>query len=111
MKRIADHLSPGRENAISRVALMDKLGLSERDLRRRVERERLEGAPILTSTDVGGYYLPASPDDTARFVASMRNRGVKVLRVAQAVKKTMLEDSGQMQLSGFRQEVTGGEAG
>lgn len=101
MKKIADHLLPGRENAISRQALMDRLGVSERDLRRRVERERLEGIPILTSTEVGGYYLPASPDDTARFVASMRSRGIKTLQVAQAVEKTMLEDSGQVPLEGW----------
>lgn len=111
MRKVADYLLPGRENAVSRQALADRLGISERDLRRRVERERLAGTPILASTEVGGYYLPASSDDTARFVASMRSRGVKVLLVAQAVERTMLEDSGQMQLSGFRQDVTGGEAG
>lgn len=101
MKKIADHLLPGRENAVSRQALVGRLGVSERDLRRRVERERLEGAPILTSTEVGGYYLPASPDDTARFVASMRSRGVKTLQVAQAVEKTMLEEMGQLRFEGW----------
>lgn len=101
MKKIADHLLPGRENAVSRQALMDRLGVSERDLRRRVERERLEGIPILTSTDVGGYYLPASPDDTVRFITSMRSRGIKTLQVAQAVEKSMLEDSGQVHLEGL----------
>lgn len=111
MMRVADHLLPGRENAISRVALMDKLGLSERGLRLRVERERLEGIPILTSTDIGGYYLPANTDDTARFVRSMMSRGIKTLRVAQAVEKTMLEDSGQMRLRDFERDSTGGEAG
>lgn len=101
MKKIADHLLPGRENAVSRQALMGRLGVSERDLRRRVERERLEGIPILTSTEVGGYYLPSSPADTARFVASMRSRGVKTLQVAQAVEKSMFEDSGQIPLEGW----------
>ena len=101
MTRIYDLLSKGRENAVPRHVLAEMLGRSEREVRRLVERERLEGTPILTSTEGGGYYLPASPDDTARFVASMRSRGIKTLQVAQAVEKAMLEVSGQVHFEGW----------
>lgn len=97
-------LSVGQENAVPRNLLSAATGLSERALRKQVERERLSGVPILTDTERGGYYLPSCPAETEQFVKSMRRRGIHVLQVARAVEKTMLEDMGQEMIGGWGAE-------
>lgn len=97
-------LSVGSENAVTRDLLIAATGLSERALRHLVEKERLSGVPILTDTERGGYYLPSCPAETERFVKSMRRRGIRVLQVARAVEKTMLEDMGQELIEGWSGE-------
>lgn len=64
---IHDLLPVGQENAVPRNLLVSATGLSERALRKQVERERLSGVPILTDTERGGYYLPSCPAETGLF--------------------------------------------
>lgn len=104
MIKIREYLFAGKENAIARDILSAATGLSERALRKQVERERLSGVPILTDTERGGYYLPSCAAETEQFVKSMRRRGVHVLQVARAVEKTMLEDMGQEMIGGWEEK-------
>lgn len=101
MRRIADQLASGRENAVPREVMAAFFGVSERMIRRMVAAERLGGAPILTDTATGGYYLPGAPAETVRFVRSMRHRGAQILRAADAVERTTLDDVGQMTVEGW----------
>ena len=103
-RRVSDFLGAGRSNAVPKEVMMDIFGVSERRIRHMVAAERMEGTPILT----GGYYLPGSHDETERFVRSMRSRGVRILRVADEVERTMLEDIGQMELDGWDENSLGG---
>lgn len=107
-KRVSDFLGKGRSNAVPKEAVMDLFGVSERSVRQMVATERMGGTPILTDTASGGYYLPGSHDETERFVRSMRSRGVRILRVADEVERTMLEDIGQMELDGWDENSLGG---
>lgn len=82
---IAELLSPGRENAISRRDLEAMTGLNGRTVRLMIQKERLAGAPILADNSTG-YFLPESEDERAAFVRSMRHRAGEILRTAEAVE-------------------------
>lgn len=56
--QIKDFLLRGSENAVPRRHLRQLVGLPDRELRRRIQEERLSGVPIL-SDNASGYYLPA----------------------------------------------------
>ena len=99
--RIYDFLSPGAENAVSKVELMAVLGLSDRELRRQVARERKQGFPILTSVECSGYYAPSCPADVTHFVRSMRRRARETAAIADALELTLLDAIGQTAVEGW----------
>jgi len=84
--QIKDYLLHGAENAVPRRHLRQLTGISDRDLRRRIQLERLAGVPILSSTTAGGYYLPSSVADLEHFVRSMQSRAKEIEAVASAVE-------------------------
>ena len=83
--QIKDFLLAGAENAVPRCHLRQLIGLSDRDLRRRIQEERLSGVPILSDSK-SGYYLPANDGERARFIRSMRGRAKEIEAVAAAVE-------------------------
>lgn len=83
--KIKDFLSHGVENGVPRRHLRQLTGLSDRDLRRRIQRERLSGIPILADNS-SGYYLPADRTELDQFVRSMRSRSREIAAVAAAVE-------------------------
>lgn len=85
--KISGFLLAGAENAIPRCHLRQLTGLSDRDLRRQIQDERLSGSPILSSTTTGGYYLPSSETELEHFVRSMQSRAKEIEAVAAAVEK------------------------
>lgn len=86
--RIESLLSHGQQNAIPLRHLCSMTGINERTVRNMIAVERIEGAPILSSS---GYYLPANAEEKARFVRSMRHRAKEILRAANAVEKARVE--------------------
>ena len=61
---VAELLSEGYENRISRERLMRETGLTERALYQQISDERLNGALILaTKGPGGGYWLPGSLEE------------------------------------------------
>lgn len=85
-RKIADLLSYGQENAVSRRHLEKLTGLDGRTVRLMIERERREGVPILAD-NVTGYYLPASEHEKTACVRSMRHRAGEIMRTARAIEK------------------------
>lgn len=83
---IADYLREGQENATPRRRLMALTDLSDRDVRREIERERRDGIPILAD-NLTGYYLPSCEEERRRFVRSMRSRALEILTTAAAIEK------------------------
>lgn len=85
--QIKDYLLHGAENAVPRRQLRQLTGLSDRDLRHRIQEERLAGVPILSDNTFGGYFLPANDQERRKFVQSMRSRAREIEAVATAVSR------------------------
>lgn len=85
-RSIADLLGVGRENAITRRDLERLTGLDGRGVRLLIERERRAGTPILADS-VNGYYLPASDDERAECVRSLRHRAREILITARSIER------------------------
>lgn len=83
--KIADYLSHGQENAIPRRELERLTGVDGRTVRLMIERERRSGTPICAD-NLSGYYLPATEDERAACVRSMRHRAGKIMRTARAIE-------------------------
>lgn len=86
--RVADLLSPGAENAISRLDLMALTGLRDRELRRQIEVERRQGVPIL-SDNINGYWLSDDPAEIKKFSRSMRRRAAEIRLTAMRVEQSV----------------------
>ena len=97
-RSIADLLGVGRENAITRRDLERLTGLDGRSVRLLIERERRAGTPILAD-NASGYYLPASDDERAECVRSLRHRAGEIMATARALELAGMDD-GQMEIEG-----------
>lgn len=106
MMRVEDYLLPGEELAISARELCRVAGFEgTRSLRAEIDKERLDGAPILASDR--GYFLPAAEPDVARsemrsFIRRMDARLASNRRSIKAVRRALREmdkaAAGQMNL-------------
>ena len=83
---IADYLSRGRGNALTRRDLERLTNLDGRSVRLLIERERRAGTPILADS-TNGYYLPATNDERAACVRSLRHRAREILTTARAIEQ------------------------
>lgn len=84
---VADLLSEGRENATPRRSLKNTLQINERLLYKLIEKERRKGAPILSQKDNGGgYFLPASDDETDEYLNTAMNNIISNLRSYYGIK-------------------------
>lgn len=96
--RIWPLLGIGVDNAVSRSALANLLQLSERDVRRLVSQERRAGLPICSDVERAGYFRPATLADVERVERSMRNRARETAAVADALRRSLDELSGQTRI-------------
>ena len=85
-RSIADLLGVGKANAIPRRDLERLTGLDGRSVRLLIERERRAGMPILAD-NASGYYLPASDDERAECVRSLRHRAREIMATARAIEE------------------------
>lgn len=82
---IAILLLRGRNNAQTATELSAITGDDRRTITERIQRERLEGSPILSC--VNGYYLPESPDDLRRCVSSLWSRIREQIATVRSLEK------------------------
>lgn len=87
---IASLLPSGSERAVSLRRLSEMAGLSERETRRAIQRERLQGAPICEAG--AGYFVAENEEERRRWVRAMRNRARQILRAALAVERGGVSD-------------------
>ena len=80
-------LSHGRENAVPLRHLTAMTKLDGRTVRAMIAEERLAGVPILADNSTG-YFLPASEDEKAQFIRSMKHRAKEIERAAEAIEKS-----------------------
>lgn len=98
---IADLLSHGAENGVGLQDLVSMTGLSEREVRQIIRRERLAGVPVL-SDNLSGYFLPGNTDEIVQCAISLRSRAHEILRTANAIAKACNSEAldGQIFLDG-----------
>lgn len=82
---IASLLPYGAERAVSLRQLADMTGLSTREVRRSIQRERLNGVPICEAG--AGYFLAENDEERRRWIISMRGRARQILKAARAVER------------------------
>lgn len=91
---IFDLLPIGAENAIPRRELMQRTGLTDRQLRKLIEQERIDGALILSTTESGGGYFRHTPGDAEelrRYITSMESRAKATFYVLKAARSALAE--------------------
>lgn len=93
---IESRLHHGEASAIPTVQLVALAGLrSQRDLRLAIERERRNGAVILSTVrGRGGYFLPSTDPDIAReeikaFIATVLTRAYNSITVLQSARAAL----------------------
>lgn len=90
---VKEVLETGKENALSPeyLASILKLGTT-RALQKQVEKERREGAVILSSSvPPGGYYLPGSRREVVEFIRTLENRADGTLEALDSARKYLQE--------------------
>lgn len=94
------HLLHGEHNAIPARVLMKMTGYSSiRNLQAEIERERVAGALILSKcTEGGGYYLPNSRAEIARYETTLRRRAISTLRTLKTARAALREIDGQQNM-------------
>ena len=85
-RKVSDFLSHGREKAVPLRHLKTLLDADGRTVRLMIQQERLAGTPICAD-NLSGYYLPATEDERAACVRSMRHRAGEIMRTARAIEQ------------------------
>ena len=88
---ILDHIPHGRENAVSREALVASTGLTDRNVRLAIQQARDDGALILNDCSGNGYYIS---DDTKELYAQYkrdRARALSVLKRLKTIRRKLKE--------------------
>ena len=95
--QIADIIPRGYNNRISGADLLKISGFfTMRELRRQINAERLQGAPILsTRAGCGGYYLPGNQNETKEFCHTMRSEAAALLKVCDAIEGNKHGEAGK----------------
>lgn len=84
--QISDYLLHGAENGLMLSDLHRLTGIDKRAIRAAIQRERLSGTPILSST-LSGYFLPANEQEREQCVRSLRHRAGEIFKSAAAIER------------------------
>ena len=74
----------------SRQTLCAELGCTDRTLRREVRRLRMEGFPICSNSQKGGYWL-AEGEDLKHLIHDLEHRGLSCLEAARKIRQRELK--------------------
>ena len=76
---IISAIGVGRENAVTRQQLCEKLGKGDRAVRQMIETARNEGALIINSQDGKGYFMAVSDSDVLAQYNRNKARALSIL--------------------------------
>ncbi|MBQ8667710.1 MAG: hypothetical protein IJ526_12750 [Lachnospiraceae bacterium] len=94
---IQELLNTGKANAMTTTQIMTACGFKHiREVSRQIEHERADGAIICSTTsEGGGYYLPADRMEIAEFVGSMDRRAKNIFKAVKSAKRFLKIPEGQ----------------
>lgn len=90
---VEEILKTGKENALSPEYLVSRLNLGTiRALQKQMEKERRDGAVILSSSSSpGGYFLPGSRHEVQEFISTLESRADGTLKALKSARKCIDE--------------------
>lgn len=85
---VEEVLRRGQRNSFSAEYLVKRLELGTvRALQKQIEKERREGAVIIsTSTPPGGYYLPENAREVEQFIKTLENRAESTMDALESAR-------------------------
>lgn len=96
---ICDFIPVGRENAIRRETLVDRLNLPDRTVRLMIEQARKDGALIMNDSSGVGYWQSEDVGELKRQLHSNHNRAMSILvqqtHLRRKIKELEAKASGQ----------------
>lgn len=92
--KIAEILGKGEKNALTAETLSEMTGIGRRELYRKIELERSDGAFICASDR--GFFLPETAKDIEIFYERYSRRCKKQLYTVRHFKRAMQNIEGQM---------------
>lgn len=95
----------GETNAISTARLVQLAGMRDaRQLQSQIERERIDGALILSrGGSGGGYFLPADRAEIAKYESTLRRRALSTLRTIRSARAALRVLPGQEVIANERE--------
>ena len=100
---IISAIGVGRENAVTRQQLCEKLGKGDRTVRQMIEEARNNGFLICNAQDGNGYYMAANSADVLSQINRNENRAKSVLAQQKHLRAAYrrMEGKDQTLLEGF----------
>ena len=86
---VASFLEYGKAYAVTRKELAERMGLSDRAMREKLEAARADGLVICCDQDGKGYYLPDTQEEILRQYIQSRNRTMSQLRQQKYLRARM----------------------
>lgn len=85
---VEEVLRRGQRNSLSAEYLVKRLELGTvRALQKQIEKERKEGAVIISaSTPPGGYYLPENAREVEQFIRTLENRAESIMDALESAR-------------------------
>ena len=89
MRSITSYIPTNKESAVSREMLCQWTGLSDRKVRKLIEKARREGIMILSFGN--GYYISEDLEDLKRYYAQERRRAISILARLKIIRRKLRE--------------------
>ena len=86
---ILDFIPTGKENAITRQQLCEKLYLDDRTVIQMIEHARDSGHVILSSSQVSGYWFSNDIEEVNQFVLETKSRIKKLQKAIAPAEKAV----------------------
>lgn len=101
---IVDFIPYGKENAVTRWQLADRLNLPDRKIRRLIQEARERGELILNDSSGYGYYRSLDVGELRRQYKTNHNRAMSILRQQTHLRRKIAEAENKEQMT--LEEVT-----
>jgi biotin operon repressor len=82
-----DLIPTGHEKAISRSALVQATGKTDRMVREQIENLRKEGIPICSTSHSKGYFLPQTEEEFKRFIREYKSHSLTMIKTADTMER------------------------